>query len=136
MTLMGQRKSRSRRTYGKNGQKGGSRGNPLGRKGNNKDKEYRAFMDAGQGLPSVMSGNVQSRFLKNERGVLLPTERHHILPRSVYPEYAQCEWNTVILTREEHSWAHNFPKLFDAWFQENLPEQWKVVEEHRHHRKD
>lgn len=33
-------------------------------------------------------------------------EKHHILPRSVFPEYAKCEWNLVNLSYKDHYRVH------------------------------
>jgi len=33
-------------------------------------------------------------------------ERHHILPKSLYPEYAKCKWNIVKLSARKHFIAH------------------------------
>lgn len=33
-------------------------------------------------------------------------EKHHILPRSIFPEYAKCAWNIVNLKAEDHLLAH------------------------------
>ena len=40
-------------------------------------------------------------------------EIHHILPRKVYPEYAKCDWNLIILPAKAHYLAHYL--LFKAW---------------------
>lgn len=34
------------------------------------------------------------------------SEKHHILPKILYPEYAKCEWNIVRLKYEDHIHAH------------------------------
>lgn len=54
-------------------------------------------------------------------------EKHHILPESIYPEYAQCEWNLINLTYENHYRVHellpfmlegqNKYKMLCAWNQ-------------------
>lgn len=33
-------------------------------------------------------------------------EKHHILPRSMWPEYASCSWNLVNLSYQDHYQAH------------------------------
>lgn len=33
-------------------------------------------------------------------------ERHHILPKSIFPEYAKSDWNLVMLTVDRHFKAH------------------------------
>lgn len=34
------------------------------------------------------------------------TEKHHILPRCLFPEYDKCEWNLVKLSARKHFIAH------------------------------
>jgi hypothetical protein len=34
------------------------------------------------------------------------TEKHHILPRSLFPEYKNCKWNIVKLSARKHFMAH------------------------------
>ena len=34
-------------------------------------------------------------------------EKHHILPKSIFPAYAKCGWNLVILSVERHFNAHS-----------------------------
>jgi len=34
------------------------------------------------------------------------TERHHWYPKSIYPEYANAQWNLITLTAREHFIAH------------------------------
>ena len=33
-------------------------------------------------------------------------ERHHILPKSLYPEFTKCKWNIVKLSARKHFIAH------------------------------
>lgn len=110
-------------------------GQTAGNGGNGSPVEYEAFMSQFRGLPSIISGRTRSPILKDENGMSLLTEGHHILPCSVYPEYKMEKWNIAVLTREEHSWAEDNPKAFDNWLHDNCPVAWKCIEEHRHHRK-
>lgn len=34
-------------------------------------------------------------------------DTHHLLTRGAYPEYKDCEWNKIGLTRELHSECHD-----------------------------
>lgn len=36
------------------------------------------------------------------------TEAHHILPKSLFPEYRRCKWNIVKLTGRDHLYAHYY----------------------------
>ena len=36
------------------------------------------------------------------------TDQHHILPKSIYPEYKNSKWNKVNLLFEDHFLAHYF----------------------------
>jgi len=99
-------------------------------------KACRAFMTSFRGLPSIMSGRTESEFLRNYKGVLLPTEGHHVLPKSVFPQFRVEPKNIAVLTREEHSWAEDNPSWFLTWLKANQPIQWDWCNEHRHHRKD
>lgn len=56
------------------------------------------------------------------------TQRHHILPRCLFPEYKSLKnsWNIVILTNEDHYIAHyllakfsKHPSLVSAWYAMN-----------------
>lgn len=56
------------------------------------------------------------------------TQRHHILPRCLFPEYKSLKnsWNIVILTNEDHYIAHyllakfsKHPSLLSAWYAMN-----------------
>lgn len=56
------------------------------------------------------------------------TQRHHILPRCLFPEYKSFKnsWNIVNLTNEDHYIAHYFlakfskhPSLISAWYAMN-----------------
>lgn len=33
-------------------------------------------------------------------------ESHHILPKSIFPEYRDCNWNKILLTGKEHHRCH------------------------------
>jgi hypothetical protein len=44
------------------------------------------------------------------------TERHHILPRSLFPEFANDSWNIVELTMDDHIEAH---RLLHSIFESN-----------------
>jgi hypothetical protein len=94
-----------------------------------------AFMAPFRGLPDIMNGRTESKFLTDENGVKLKTEPHHILPKSIYPEYRHTPENIAVLTRENHSWAEDNPNLFDRWLKLHRPEiyEWKLL--HQHHRK-
>ena len=99
------------------------------------DRAYGEFMLKWRGEPSIMSGKVQSNFLADEKGKL-KTEAHHMLPRSIFPEYKMCDWNIAVLTREEHSWAEDNPVAFMSWLHNERPLMWKTVQEHNYHRRD
>lgn len=99
------------------------------------DEAYDEFMLKWRGEPSIMSGRTTSEFLRDEKGKL-KTEAHHILPRSIFPEYKMCYWNIAVLTREEHSWAEDNPVAFMNWLHDGRPIIWKIVQEHNHHRRD
>lgn len=56
------------------------------------------------------------------------TQRHHILPKCLFPEYTSFKnsWNIVILTNEDHYIAHyllakfsKHPSLLSAWYAMN-----------------
>lgn len=41
-------------------------------------------------------------------------ESHHVLPKSIFPEFEQCDWNKVLLTAKEHLICHQLlPKMLD-----------------------
>jgi hypothetical protein len=62
---------------------------------------------------------------------------HHILKAENYPEYYYEEWNRAILCPLHHvPWAHDREWEFLAWLKETKPEQWRIVEDHRHHRRE
>lgn len=107
-----------------------------GKTAQGKAKEHEAFMAQFRGRPSIISGRTRSEVLRDENWNLLKTEGHHILPRSVYPEYRHCEWNIAVLTREEHGHVEDHQKDFDHWLHDHHPLIWNNIEEHRHHRKD
>jgi len=104
--------------------------------GSGKAKEDEAFMSQFRGLPDIMNGRTESMFLTDAKGKMLKTEGHHLLPKSVYPEYRHTKENIAVLTRENHSWAEDNPNLFDKWLKENRPEiyEWKRL--NQHHRKE
>ncbi|MBC8419050.1 MAG: hypothetical protein H8E10_10695 [Desulfobacterales bacterium] len=104
--------------------------------GSESDKAYCAFMGQFRGLPSIMSGNTRSLFLRNDNGKYLSTEGHHILPKSVFPEYRLTPENIAVLTREEHGHVEDHPKEFMNWLHDHHPLKWKWAQEHSHHRKD
>lgn len=95
-----------------------------------------AFMWQFRGLPDIMNGRTESKFLRDEKGKPLKTEPHHILPKSVYPEYRHTKENIAVLTRENHSWAEDNPNLFDRWLELHRPEIYKWKLEHQRHRKE
>lgn len=39
-------------------------------------------------------------------------ERHHILPKSMFPEYIKCKWNIVNLSYDNHVLAHEYLARF------------------------
>lgn len=42
------------------------------------------------------------------------TEKHHILPKSIFPQYKDCKWNLVRLSARQHFIAHILlVKMFD-----------------------
>lgn len=104
--------------------------------GQDKAQEDKPFMAQFKGLPSIVSGKTHSSILRNDRGEYLPTEAHHILPKSVYPEYRYTKENIAVLTREEHGHAEDHPGEFDEWLKENRPEVFEWKKKHQHHRKD
>ena len=105
-----------------------------GKTGRYKAQAYEAFMRQFRGLPSIVSGRTHSQFLKDDNGRLLKTDPHHILPKSVYPEYRHTKENIAVLTREEHSYAEDNPNKFTEWLRNNRPEVFAWAEQHRHHR--
>lgn len=60
-------------------------------------------------------------------------ESHHILPKSLFPQYSKCDWNLVLLTPREHFICHwllikmtNSHKMFKALH--------KMLQGHSEHR--
>ncbi len=49
-------------------------------------------------------------------------ERHHILPKSLYPEYAKCKWNIVKLSARKHLTEEYRNKL-----KQHAIKQWQEV---------
>lgn len=39
-------------------------------------------------------------------GVCGGVDKHHILPRGAFPQFADCGWNVMALTRQEHEYFH------------------------------
>jgi len=95
----------------------------------------KAFMSQFRGLPSIISGKTRSSILRNDKGEYLPSGGHHILPKSVYPEYRHTKENIAVLTREEHGHVEDHPNEFMEWLKEHRPEVFEWAEKHRHHRK-
>lgn len=43
---------------------------------------------------------------KRSKGGEIYYEKHHIKPKSLYPEFENCKWNHVLLTAKEHYICH------------------------------
>jgi len=66
-------------------------------------------------------------------GATFELDNHHLLPKSVYPQWRFEKRNTVILCRRKcHNLAENFPIEFARIFKEKVrfKERVKWVEEH------
>lgn len=56
-------------------------------------------------------------------------ERHHILPRSMWPEYEFCDWNVVNLSVENHYKSHEIlPQVcLDDFDRQNMLFAWNML---------
>lgn len=88
----------------------------------------RAYLRRFQGLPCERCGRTHYAGKKSTA--------HHVLKAENYPEYYYEDWNRVVLCPVDHvPWAHDREWEFLAWLKENKPEQWRIIEDHRHHRR-
>ena len=136
MTLMGQKRDPNKPRKPLRGSRIARKVKTTSDKAKAEKSPYELFMEGFRGMPSIVSGKTHSSILRDSKGNYLPTEGHHILPRSVYPEYAMEEWNIAVLTREEHGHAEDHPKEFRHWLHDHHPLRAAKIEEHRHHRRD
>ena len=67
--------------------------------------------------------------LKDEDGKPIPTSGHHILPRSVYPEYVMTDENIMPLCAVHHAWAEDFPFDYHLWLSDSYPDIWNWANE-------
>lgn len=92
----------------------------------NKDK---AFMSQYSGKPCAIC--------KRSMALGRASEGHHILEKSIFPEYRYSPENMITLCPKHHvPFAHENKKAFMNWLQEKRPAQFKWVVEHHHHRKE
>ena len=63
-----------------------------------------------------------------------PTVGHHILAKSVYPEYRYEPMNMISLAPHMHQRAHDYHKWFVTWLKRNRPEQYEWCKQNAHHR--
>lgn len=63
------------------------------------------------------------------------TEKHHILPRSMYPEYVNDAWNIKVLTYNNHILAHEYlAKMFNnlsMWRAFNFMLRYNAEDKHK-----
>ena len=102
---------------------------------NERAQKDEAFMEQFRGKPCGMTGRTKSKFLRGSNGKLLATAGHHLLPKSVFPEYRYDPENIFVLTPEQHSWAEDNPKEFMHWLHDNEFLRWQWVQDHRNHRR-
>lgn len=90
--------------------------------------EYDAFMAQFRGQPCMICGKRTALGHKSSG--------HHLLFRSVHPEYTVEKMNVVPLCPECHvPTAHEQPDKFREILKELSPEQFAWMEEHDNHRK-
>lgn len=86
------------------------------------------FMSQFRGAKCAISGETISKALG------IATAGHHILPKSVYPEYRYTKENICVLTPDLHSWAEDHPGVFMDALEAINPEQYAWVIAHKNHR--
>lgn len=56
-------------------------------------------------------------------------ERHHILPKSIWPEYDKCKWNKVKLSYQDHYRAHELLPLIclNRYDASKMARAWQLI---------
>lgn len=60
---------------------------------------------------------MRKRVVYSEASGNTPADFHHILSRGAYPQYEDCAWNILALTRDEHTFfhAHGWADFLDKY---------------------
>lgn len=91
------------------------------------DEAYKAFMASFRGLVDPFSE--RTWLFYDDKGERLQTCGHHILPRSVYPEYKMEPMNVIPLDSATHTWAHDHPSEFQKALWAVSHDQWEWANE-------